>query len=405
MPRFRTLLLLLAPTLPTPLAAQSPAITLRAGTLLDGRGGRLTDVDLTIENGRITAVGPAGAGMPALDFSRATVMPGLIDTHVHLNWHFDPDGRTHHRSRDEESEAEAALYEAENGYATLMGGVTTVQSLGSPLDGPFRDAVARGILPGPRVLTSLGALSGRSGPPATLRQRVRELEAAGADAIKIFASASIRVGGAPTMSVEQLEAVCGEATRLGLRTAVHAHGPESARRAVLAGCTSIEHGALLDRATLELMAEHGTWYDPNIGLIFANYLENKPRFLGIGNYTEEGFAAMERAVPRALAVFKEALTVPGLGIVFGTDAVAGAHGRNLEELVYRVEQGGQDPMAAIVSATSTSARALGLDGKIGVAAPGFRADLIALDGDPSRDIAALRRVAMVMREGRVVGSR
>jgi imidazolonepropionase-like amidohydrolase len=220
--------------------------------------------------------------------------------------------------------------------------------------------------------------------------------------IKIFASKSIRDGGAPTMTQEQLDAACGEARAHHLRVAVHAHGVESARRAALAGCTSIEHGALLDAATLRLLAERGTWFDPNIDLVFRNYFENKQRFLGIGNYTEEGFEQMRRAVPQALAVFKQALKTPGLKIVFGTDAVAGSHGRNFEELIYRVEKGGQDPMAAIVSATSLAAASLGLADKTGAVAPGLEADLIAVEGDPLQDINALRRVVWVMKGGKVV---
>ncbi len=180
-----------------------------------------------------------------------------------------------------------------------------------------------------------------------------------------------------------------------------AHGPESARRTVMAGCTTVEHGALVDRATLELMAERGTFYDPNTDLIFRNYFENKEKFLGIGNYTEEGFAQMERAAPLALAAFKTALELPELKIVFGTDAVAGAHGRNAQELAYRVRTGGQTAGDAIVSATSLAAESLGLEDEIGAIAPGVAADIIALDGDPLEEIGALGRVVFVMKGGTV----
>lgn len=381
-------------------AAQTGPVTIRAGLLLDGRGGSRTGVDLVVEGDRISAI-RAPRGTPTFDFSDLTVLPGAIDTHVHINWHFDPDGKTHHLGPEEESDAQAVLYAAENAYLTVRNGVTTVQSLGSMVDRDLRDAIARGTLPGPRILTSLGSLNERSGTPEEIRKAVADFHDAGADVIKIFASASIRVGGTPTMSQEQLNAACGEAHRLGLRSAVHAHGPESARRAVEAGCTSIEHGALLDQATLDLLAETGTYYDPNIHLIFRNYFENKEHYVGIGGYTEDGFVQMERAVPRALEVFQWALATPGLQIVFGTDAVAGAHGRNLEELIYRVQGGGQDPMAAIVSATSLAAQSLGLDDQIGSLAPGWQADIIAVEGNPLEDITALRRVVFVMRAGRV----
>ncbi|HEY6843502.1 MAG TPA: amidohydrolase family protein, partial [Thermoanaerobaculia bacterium] len=192
-----------------------------------------------------------------------------------------------------------------------------------------------------------------------------------------------------------------EANRLGLRTAVHAHGPESVRRSVMAGCTTIEHGALIDQPTLDLMAEHHVFFDPQIDLVFRNYFENKAHYLGIGNYTEEGFAEMQKALPKTLNVFQMALKTKGLRTIFGTDAVAGSHGRNLQELVSRVQKGGQDPMQAIVSATSLSAGSLRMDDRIGSIAPGYEADLIAVDGDPLRDITALLRVSFVMKGGRV----
>lgn len=382
-------------------AAQQPrTITVRAGLLIDGAGGVARDRTIVIEGARIVAIRDGGGDVD-YDLSRFTVMPGGIDTHVHINWHFDPDGRTHHLPAQEESAAQAMLYSAENAFATLRGGITTVQSLGAASDRDLRDAIARGQLPGPRILTSIRSLSDRTGDPDAIRAAVRRLADDGADVIKIFASASIRDGGAATMSQAQLDAACGEASARGLRSAVHAHGPESAQRAVRAGCTVIEHGALLDDATLDLMAERRVFYDPNIGLVLQNYLEQRARFEGVGNYNAEGFAHMERAVPAALDVFRRALRRDGIRIVFGTDAVAGAHGRNFEEIIYRVQQGGQAPMAALVSATSLAAASLGLDDRIGRVAPGLEADLIALAGDPLQDITALRRVAWVMRAGRV----
>jgi imidazolonepropionase-like amidohydrolase len=147
------------------------------------------------------------------------------------------------------------------------------------------------------------------------------------------------------------------------------------------------------------MAEHGTYFDPNVGLVLQNYLENKAKFLGIGNYTEEGFAAMEKSLPVVIDMFKRALTTPGLKIVYGTDAVAGAHGRNIEEAIVRVQQGGQKPMDAIVSLTSRSAEALRMQHSIGAIAAGLDADLVAVDGDPLSDITALRKVVFVMKGG------
>jgi imidazolonepropionase-like amidohydrolase len=393
----------------TPAAA---TIAIRTGKLLDGRGRALAGVTVVVAGSRIASAqsgepagsaGRARAAAPVTyDLRGLTVLPGGIDTHVHIGWHFGADGRSREGAGAPELAAQSAFYAAENAVATVRGGVTTVQSLGAAEDRDLREALARGIIPGPRLLTSLTPIDQDTGPPEAIRAAVRKLAADGADVVKVFASKSIRDGGAPTLSQEQLDAACGEARAHGMRSAVHAHGVESVRRAVLAGCGSIEHGVLLDAASLRLMAEHGTYFDPNLDLVFRNYFENQDRFIGIGNYTAEGFAQMHKAVPRALAVFRQALTTPGLKIVFGTDALAGAHGRNFEELVYRVEQGGQDAMAAIVSATSLAAESLRLGDRIGAIAPGYEADLIAVDGDPLRDIQALRRVVWVMKSGRVV---
>ncbi|MGH9319894.1 MAG: amidohydrolase family protein, partial [Vicinamibacteria bacterium] len=251
------------------------------------------------------------------------------------------------------------------------------------------------------ILTSLGSINADLGGPEAMRAYVQQKKKEGADVIKIFASASIRDGGAPTLSQDELDAACGEATKVGLRSVVHAHGPESARRAVAASCTTIEHGALLDSETLSLMAEKGVYFDPNTHLVFQNYFDHKEQYLGSGNYTEEGFQQMEKAVPSVLKVFRTGLTIPKLEMVFGTDAVAGAHGRNAEELIYRVEKGGQDPHRAVLGATALAAESLGLGSSIGKLSPGMQADLIAVEGDPTKDITALRRVRFVMKGGKV----
>ncbi|MFL6194723.1 MAG: amidohydrolase family protein, partial [Thermoanaerobaculia bacterium] len=366
---------------PEPARSGGP-VTIRVGKLLDGRGGAMNDVTLVLDGSRIAAIETKPREDATWDLRNLTVMPGGIDTHVHIAWHFDRNGKTHDDEAKGETPFQTALYDVENAVNTVRGGVTTVQSLGAPEDGDLRDFIARGTSPGPRIHPSREPIGDDAGPPEKMREAVRRRAEEGADVIKIFASKSIRDGGAPTLTQEQLDAACGEARARHLRTAVHAHGIESARRAILAGCSSIEHGVLLDAATLRLMAEHGTWFDPNIDLVFRNSFENKQKFLGIGNYTEEGFEQMRRAVPLSLAIFKQALKTPGLKIVFGTDAVAGSHGRNFEELIYRVEKGGQDPMAAIVSATSLAAESLGLADKVGAVAPGLEADLIAVEGDP-----------------------
>jgi imidazolonepropionase-like amidohydrolase len=202
------------------------------------------------------------------------------------------------------------------------------------------------------------------------------------------------------MTDAQIDAVCGEAKAQGLRAVVHAHASDGATRAVLAGCTAIEHGTFLNDATLQLMSERGVFFDPNF-LVLHNYLDNRPKFLGIGNYTEEGFQYMEKALPQVADVLKRA-RARGVRVVLGTDAVAGSHGRNYEEFIYRVKDGGDKPMDAIMSGTSVAAASLGMGQKLGSIGKGFEADLVAVVGDPLKDITAMRKVAFVMKGGKVV---
>ena len=376
------------------------AIVLRAARVLDGRGGVSTRATtVVVQDSRISRVG-ASRGAVTYDLSRYTLLPGLIDGHDHVGWHFTRTGRFH-ATGDNETATDEALAGAGNAYVTLMAGWTTIASPGSASDAPLRDAITRGALPGPRILTSLEPLSNATLAPDSIRALVRLRKAQGADFIKIFASASIRDGGKQTWSDEQLAAGCGEATRLGLRTMVHAHSAEAMRAATLAGCTQIEHGVFATQDVLDLMAQRGTWFDPQCSLVFTNYLDNRARYDGIGNYNAVGFASMEKALPAAATVVRMASRTRGLKLAFGTDAVAGAHGRNAEDLACRVQKGGQAPMDVIMSATSRNAESLGLGDHIGAIAAGMEADLIAVDGDPTKDITALGRVVFVMKAGKV----
>jgi len=203
-----------------------------------------------------------------------------------------------------------------------------------------------------------------------------------------------------TMSQEQLNAACDEAKKQGLRTLVHAYR-DAVPAAALAGCTQVEHGLGATNDDLKLLAEKGTYFDPQGGLLLENYLLNKSKYAGTPFYppTEEGFAVFEKILPMNHELIQRASKIPGLKIVFGTDAVAGAHGRNAEEFIDRVRDCGVDPMAAMISANSLGAEALGLSDKIGSITPGLEADMIALDGDPLKDITAVRRVVFVMKGG------
>ena len=203
------------------------------------------------------------------------------------------------------------------------------------------------------------------------------------------------------MTDAQLQAACGEANTLGMRTMVHAHSPESIKASVNAGCLQIEHGVFANDEVLKLMADKGVFFDPNVGVVLQNYLRNRVHYEGIGNYNAEGFAYMEKGVKINEEMIKKAVHTPKLMLVNGTDAVAGAHGHNADEIVERVRQGGQKQMDAIISATSLAARSMRLEKTIGTLAPGFEADLVALDGDPLTDITAVTRVAFVMKGGKV----
>jgi len=386
------------PTMSAPPPAST--IVIRAARVLDGKGKVIEGGSVVVDGDKITKVNATAPATVTYDLRGLTLLPGLIDAHSHLTWYFNRQGRYHTRA-DGDTPIQEMLSTVGNAYATLMAGMTTIQSPGSPEDKDLRDWIAMGQIPGPRVLTSLSPIQNTRLGADSLRALVRRRKAEGADLIKIFASASIRDGGAQTMTDEQLRAICEEAKAQGLRTIVHAHSAPSIKASTLAGCTQIEHGVFADDETLKLMADHGTYFDPQICLVFRNYLDNRAKYEGIGNYNEEGFAAMEKAIPIATEMFRKAIRTKGLKLVFGTDAVAGAHGRNVEELVCRVQAAGQPAMDAVVSATSLAAEALRLGDQIGTVKAGMQADLIAVDGDPSKDITALRRVKFVMKGGRI----
>ena len=376
--------------------AGAPTI-IHAGTLLDGRGASTRNAYVVVRNGKIERVTTAPvtiSGATTIELGSATLLPGLIDAHVHPGWYVDRQGKRNSQ-RSGDTPAQAALARAGNLYATLMAGVTTIQSVGGPEDLDLRDATARELIPGPRILTSITQISSARISVDSLRLMVQQLKTQGADVIKLFASAGLGAGGAQTLSDEQLAAICGEAKAQGLRSIVHAISAQSVRAATLAGCTQIEHGTFATDAELTLMAEHGTIFDPQVCLVFQNYVDHPDAY----NFTDSTLAPLKAALPTAAAMFTRALRTPRLKVVFGTDAVALAHGRNVEELACRV-RAGQSPMDAIVSATSAGAAALGLGSSLGVVASGYAADLIAVSGDPARDIGALRQVVFVMRGGR-----
>lgn len=376
--------------------ASGKRIVIAAGTVLDGKGHVLRNTRIVIEGTKIVAIDPKAAPVD-YDLRGLTVMPGWIDLHTHITSSFGSDGKFAGEITAEESTYQTAS----NAWITLLGGFTTIQTMSQAI--ALRDAIAKGLLPGPRIFSIVESLTGRgpeTGTPDELRAYVRKQKEAGADLIKLYASGGM-LSGAKTLTQEQLNAVCDEAKRIGLRTYVHAYR-DAVPAATLAGCTQIEHGLGATDDDLKLMAEKGTYFDPQAGLLLENYTQNAARFAGRPYFpksVEEMVATNEKILPMNHELLRRASKVKGLKIVFGSDALAGMHGRNAEEFVDRVRDCGVDPLAALVSANSLAAEAIGMSDQIGSIAPGLQADIIALDGNPLKDITAVRRVVFVMKGG------
>jgi len=378
---------------PAPLPPAGPVLILTSHAL-DGHGGLLEDARIGVANGKITSLDASDGDI--IDLTGYTVLPGWIDTHVHLGSHFDQTGRI---GTETEPPMEAAMGIATAAWDTLMGGFTTVQTVGELSEKPLRDAIRDHGFPGPRVLTSLEWVAGTpETTPDELRAMVRERKEQGADLIKIFASASQRVGATPTLTETQLGILCDEVRAIGMRSMVHAYRSQVAA-AARAGCQQIEHATYATREELQVAVDAGVFISPQVGLVVQSYLENKERYLGVGNYTEEGMQIMKRDMYLDFEVCSLAASIPGAKLVFSTDATAGAHGRNANEFIGRVEHCGQTPMEALVSAGKIAAEALDMSDQLGHLAPGYEADIIALDGNPLEDITAVQRVVFVMRGG------
>ncbi len=378
-------------------AAIAAPVTIHAGQLLDGKGGVARDMTITVDGTKIVSVTPGRSTAATYDFDKLTVLPGLIDTHVHVVSHFNDEGRG--IDTNETGEQKAFKW-AENLYLTLIGGYTTVQSLGADEDYVMRAAMRRGRLPGPRLLTSGLPMMDPKLTPDEIRAFVDKAKANGADVVKIFASKSSREGGTPTLTDDQINAGCDEARKLGMISWVHAHAASAVRQAILAGCTTVTHARFVTQAELDLAVEHGTYIEPTWGVVVQNYIAHQPNLEGIGNYTKEAFDQMRSTLKDTPPIWQMMLRTKGLKLLSGSDAVFGAEGHNAEEIIWRV-QNGQKPMDAIVVATSANAKAIRLEDQIGAIAPGMEADIIAVKGDPLTDIRALRDVLFVMKGGRV----
>jgi imidazolonepropionase-like amidohydrolase len=399
-----------------------------AGSLIDGRADTVRHaVTLTVEGERLTAIADgymaAAAGDTVIDLKNATVMPGLMDMHVHLTG--ESNGAASYAEGYYMNPADVALRSTTYARKTLLAGFTTVRDLGARdnLNTALRDAIAKGWVVGPRIFSSGKALAttGGHGDPTNglaeiyrgdpgpkdgvinsaddARKAVRQRYKDGADLIKVTGTGGVlslaKSGMNPQLTEEEFAAIVTTAHDYGLKVAVHAHGDEGMRRAILAGVDSIEHGTYMSDATIKLMLEHGTYYVPTI---------SAGRFVADKAKTEGYFPAVVRPKAAAIgpliqATFQRAYAA-GVKIAFGTDMGVGPHGDNGREFIYLVEAG-MPPMKAIQSATLEGARLIGVEQDLGTLEAGKIADLVAVPGDPLADIMLMTSVTFVMKAGTV----
>jgi imidazolonepropionase-like amidohydrolase len=433
-PLLSALLLLLAPAASRaaapPPAAQAPArpVVLRAQRLLDVRAGRVVSPGVVVvREGRILAAGP-GAAVPAdadvVELGDVTLMPGLIDAHVHIDFERTDDFRQDVLDTLQKPVAERALQAAAWGERTLRAGFTTVRNLGSAdvIDVSLRNAVKSAFAEGPRVLASgasIGAtgghcdrhgfaegalgsdtLGGVADGPDALRGKVRRTVKFGADVIKVCVTGGVLSEGdevdVPQLTQEEMDALVDEAHSLRKKVAVHAHGSTGAKRAVRAGADSLEHGTFFDDETFALMKKAGTVLVPT-PLNQRIYDEQIARGASFHPKVREKIETARKARRDSL---QRALKA-GVRIAFGTDAGVVPHGRNAEQLAMMVDVG-MRPLEALRSATLVNAELLGLAGEVGALEAGKAADVIAVPGDPLEDVRVTERVLFVMKGGKVV---
>jgi imidazolonepropionase-like amidohydrolase len=414
---------------PAPAAAQGTVTIIHAGTLLDrpGRAPR-RQASIIVRGGRIEAVQdgfvPVPAGATLIDLSDRFVLPGLIDSHVHLT--SDRAGIEGQLAEMTESVPLRAYEAAWNARKTLDAGFTTVRNLGSE-DGVtlgLRDAIARGWAVGPRIVdagTSLSASAGHMDPTLGLREEyhddllragstcdgaddcrraVRRQIARGVDVIKIATTGGVNsrigLGLGAQMFEDEVRAIVETAHLYGKRVAVHAHGADGINLALRAGADSIEHGTLLDDESLRLWRTSRAYYVPTLSTVngYRERLAANPNA-----YVGEVRAKIEWRIGITGQALRRAVPA-GVRIAFGTDAGVSMHGRNADEFALMVEHG-MTPMSAIEAATVNAADLLGLAAEAGTIEPGKSADIVAVRGDPLADVGVLRRMNFVMARGRV----
>ncbi|KQQ96221.1 amidohydrolase family protein [Massilia sp. Leaf139] len=406
--------------------AHAATQTVDCGRLLDVKSGTWRErVSIVIEDGTIKSIGPTTPGAGHIDLSKQSCLPGLIDMHVHLTGETAPAVEAY-RDRLTADPADLAYRSVKYAERTLMAGFTTVRDLGAEqaLNVSLKRAIAAGAIPGPRMFTAgksiattgghadptnnlshfLGEAIGTPGPsegvidsPEGGRQAVRARYKEGADLIKITATGGV-LSQAPNgqnsqYTEDELRAIVSTAKDYGFRVAAHAHGAEGMKRALRAGVDSIEHGTLMDDETVALFKKTGHWYVPTISA--GRYVADKakdpsyysalvrPKAAAIGPQLQATFARAHKA---------------GVKIAFGTDAGVFPHGENAKEFGYMVEAG-MSPIDAIRAATVNAAALLDQPQRLGMVAPGFAADIVAVEGDPLRDVKLLEQVKFVMKDG------
>ncbi|MBM3877529.1 MAG: amidohydrolase family protein [Verrucomicrobia bacterium] len=399
---------------------------IHCGRLIDGRADTVREqVTVVVLANKIVSVDRGftapQAGDKVLDHKSRTVLPGLIDLHVHLQGYPGPERYLERFTLNPE---DLAFRSVKFAKITLHAGFTTVRDLGGEQVVALRRAIEQGYVEGPRIIAagrSIATTGGHADPsnsfrrdlqgdpgpdkgvingPDDARKAVRQRYKEGSDVIKVTATGGVlsvaKDGFRPQVTQDELNALVQTARDLGLPTAAHAHGDEGMRRAVLAGITTIEHGTMMSEATMDLMKKHGTWYVPTLSA--GRFTAEKAEVPG---YYPPIVAIKAKAIsPLMMATFTQAVN-RGVKIAFGTDAGVFPHGDNAKEFLYMVE-GGMKPMKAIQSATLEAARVLGMDAQLGTLEPGKLADVIAVDGNPAEDMKTLLDVPFVMKDGMVV---
>lgn len=397
-------------------------VAIRAGRLIDGRGGDpLEDVTIVVRGDRIEAVGADVAvpgGAEVLDLSDHTVMPGFMDMHTHITGDpsgGDPDVGLH------QWPGYGAIVGAKNARKTLLAGFTTIRNVGADgfEDVALRDAIADGLVPGPRIFTAAHGLgitgghcdlnsfapgvldepgieAGKANSDAGFRDAVHYQIKYGADLIKFCATGGVLsqgdAVGVQQLTEDQMRAIV-ETARLAERTvAAHAHGNEGIKAAVRAGVSSIEHGSVLDDETVRLMVERGTYHVPTMMAFHAVVEGARNGFL-----TPQSAAKALEIAPMFEASIRKSIA-GSVKIAFGTDAGVFPHGENGGEFRLLVDAG-MTPMGAILAATREAATLLGREGELGAIAPGYHADIVGVRGDPLEQIEILERVDFVMKDG------